>query len=201
MAKTFDISRVGHVGIQVTDFDRSLQWYTQTLGLTLTGKWPMGEDGAIAFMRFNEDHHNIVLFTHPTEVDDETKNLGYNGLQHIAMEVEDRDEWLKALADLRRKRRAHHPRADDSRPRRCHGRACQLHGRQRQQVLLLQGPRRQPLGDLLRNDEGAQQRAVPPPRIRRRIRQPSSGLGEPLQRHAGPVTDLRWNLLCPIKGA
>ena len=103
MAKTFDISRVGHVGIQVTDFDRSLQWYTQTLGLTLTGKWPMGEDGAIAFMRFNEDHHNIVLFTHPTEVDDETKNLGYNGLQHIAMEVEDRDEWLKALADLRRK--------------------------------------------------------------------------------------------------
>ena len=32
MAKTFDISRVGHVGIQVTDFDRSLQWYTQTLG-------------------------------------------------------------------------------------------------------------------------------------------------------------------------
>jgi catechol 2,3-dioxygenase-like lactoylglutathione lyase family enzyme len=102
MAKSFDISRVGHIGIQVTDFDRSLQWYTQTLGLTLTGKWPMGEDGAIAFMRFNEDHHNIVLFTHPTEVDDETKNLGYNALQHVAMEVADRDEWLKALADLRR---------------------------------------------------------------------------------------------------
>ena len=103
MAKTFNISRVGHVGIQVTNFDRSLEWYTGTLGLTLTGKWPMGEDGAIAFMRFNEDHHNIVLFTHPTEVDDETRNLGYNGLQHIAMEVRDRDEWLKALADLRRK--------------------------------------------------------------------------------------------------
>ena len=103
MAKSFNISRVGHIGIQVTDFDRSLQWYTQTLGLTLTGKWPMGEDGAIAFMRFNEDHHNIVLFTHPTEVDDETKNLGYNALQHVAMEVADRDEWLKALADLRRK--------------------------------------------------------------------------------------------------
>ena len=103
MAKTFNISRVGHVGIQVTNFDRSLDWYTGTLGLTLTGKWPMGEDGAIAFMRFNEDHHNIVLFTHPTEVDDETRNLGYNGLQHIAMEVRDRDEWLKALADLRRK--------------------------------------------------------------------------------------------------
>ena len=103
MAKTFNISRVGHVGIQVTDFDRSLEWYTKTLGLTLTGKWPMGEDGAIAFMRFNEDHHNIVLFTHPTEVDNATRNLGYNGLQHIAMEVKDRDEWLKALADLRRK--------------------------------------------------------------------------------------------------
>ena len=32
MAKTFDISRVGHVGIQVTNFDRSLEWYTGTLG-------------------------------------------------------------------------------------------------------------------------------------------------------------------------
>lgn len=103
MAKSFDISRVGHVGVQVTDFDRSLKWYTEVLGLTLTGKWPMGEDGAVAFMRFNEDHHNIVLFTHPTDVDDETRGLGYNALQHIAMEVEDRDEWLKALAGIRRK--------------------------------------------------------------------------------------------------
>lgn len=103
MATAFTISRVGHVGIQVTDLDKSLKWYRDILGLTLTGRWPMGEAGEMAFMRFSDDHHNIVLFTHPTPVTDENRHAGYNALQHIAMEVEDRDEWLKALADLRQK--------------------------------------------------------------------------------------------------
>jgi catechol 2,3-dioxygenase-like lactoylglutathione lyase family enzyme len=103
MAKGFTIRRVGHVGIQVTDVDRSIRWYRDVLGLTLTGRWPMGESGAMAFMRFTDDHHNIVLFTHPTPVTDENRHAGYNALQHVALEVADRDEWLKALADLRRK--------------------------------------------------------------------------------------------------
>ncbi len=103
MARGFTISRVGHVGIQVTDIDRSLEWYQNILGLTLTGRWPMGENGAMAFMRFTDDHHNIVLFTHPTPVTDENRDAGFNGLQHIAFEVDSRDEWLRALTDLRRK--------------------------------------------------------------------------------------------------
>jgi catechol 2,3-dioxygenase-like lactoylglutathione lyase family enzyme len=103
MAKGFTISRVGHVGIQVTDVGRSIAWYRDILGLTLTGRWPMGEHGEMAFMRFTDDHHNIVLFTHPTKVTDENRHAGYNALQHIAMEMESRDEWLKALADLRSK--------------------------------------------------------------------------------------------------
>ena len=103
MAKGFTISRVGHIGIQVTNVDRSLNWYRDILGLTVTGRWPMGENGEMAFMRFTDDHHNIVLFTHPTRVTDENRHAGYNALQHIALEVADRDEWLKALADLKRK--------------------------------------------------------------------------------------------------
>ncbi|MEE8519685.1 MAG: VOC family protein [Dehalococcoidia bacterium] len=104
MGKGFSINRVGHVGIHVTDMDRSLEWYRDILGLTLTGRWPLGGPGKeLAFMRFDDDHHNIVLFTHPTPVDAETWDSGFNGLQHIAMEIEDRDEWLKALADLQRK--------------------------------------------------------------------------------------------------
>ena len=102
MSKAFTISRVGHVGIQVTNVDRSLAWYRDVLGLTVTGRWGMG-DGEIAFMRFGDDHHNIVLFTHPREVTDENRNTGFNGLNHIALEVESRDEWLKALAELREK--------------------------------------------------------------------------------------------------
>jgi catechol 2,3-dioxygenase-like lactoylglutathione lyase family enzyme len=103
MARGFTISRVGHIGIQVTDVDRSITWYRDVLGLTVTGRWPMGENGEMAFMRFTDDHHNIVLFTHPTRVTDENRNAGYNALQHIALEVADRDEWLRALADLKRK--------------------------------------------------------------------------------------------------
>ena len=103
MAKAFTIDRVGHVGIQVTDMDRSLEWYRDILGLTLTGRWPMGENGEMAFMRFGDCHHDLVLFTHPTPVTDENRNSGYNGLQHIAMEIPNRDEWLKALNDLRSK--------------------------------------------------------------------------------------------------
>ena len=101
MGKPFRISRVGHVGIQVTDVDRSLAWYTGTLGLTLTGRWEAGA-GEVVFMRFDDDHHNIVLFTHPSPVDPESKG-GYSALQHIALEIESRDEWLKALADLERR--------------------------------------------------------------------------------------------------
>jgi catechol 2,3-dioxygenase-like lactoylglutathione lyase family enzyme len=103
MAKGFTISRVGHVGIQVTDVGRSVEWYRDILGLTLTGRWPMGEHGEMAFMRFTDDHHNVVLFTHPTKVTEANRHAGYNALQHIALEVADRDEWLRALADLRHK--------------------------------------------------------------------------------------------------
>ena len=103
MVKAFTIDRVGHVGIQVTDMDRSLEWYRDILGLTLTGRWPMGENGEMAFMRFGDCHHDLVLFTHPTPVTDENRNSGYNALQHIAMEISNRDEWLKALNDLRSK--------------------------------------------------------------------------------------------------
>src|SRR5262245_48062019 len=85
MARGFTISHVGHVGIQVTDLGKSLEWYRDVLGLTLTGRWPMGEHGEMAFMRFTEDHHNIVLFTHPTKVTEENRYAGYNALQHIAL--------------------------------------------------------------------------------------------------------------------
>jgi catechol 2,3-dioxygenase-like lactoylglutathione lyase family enzyme len=102
MSNGFTISRVGHVGIHVTDVDRSLAWYRDILGLTVTGRWTLG-GGEAVFMRFDEDHHNIVLFTHPGDVAEEDRHAGFNGLNHIALEVEGRDEWLKALANLREK--------------------------------------------------------------------------------------------------
>ena len=99
MDQPFRISRVGHVGIQVTKMDRSLDRYTNTLGLTFTGRWPHGEGGELCFLRVTDDHHNIVLFTHPTELNPDTRDLGYQPLQNIALEGDGRDKWLKALAE------------------------------------------------------------------------------------------------------
>jgi catechol 2,3-dioxygenase-like lactoylglutathione lyase family enzyme len=98
----FTINRVGHVGINVTNMDRSLEWYLGVLGMTLTGRWPWGPNGEMSFIRFTDDHHNMVLFTHRTEVDPNAQGA-YLPLQHIALEIENRDEWLVALAELQRK--------------------------------------------------------------------------------------------------
>ena len=97
MAGKFTIDHVGHVGIYVSDLDRSIAWYTEALGLTFRGRWPYGE-GEIVFLRFHENHHDIVLMPAPQGWDDKNSSR----LQHTAMEIGSRDEWLKALAELKR---------------------------------------------------------------------------------------------------
>jgi len=97
----FTMKRVGHVGIHVTDMDKSLKFYSEVVGCTVTGRWPRGEDLELTFLRFGEMHHDMVLFTHPTQVDPNSSEKGFNGLNHLAIELEDRDEWLKALSHMR----------------------------------------------------------------------------------------------------
>ena len=97
MTAKFTIARVGHVGIYVSDLEAAVAWYTGVLGLTLTGRWPTPGGGEIVFLRFQENHHDIVLMPKPEVV---AGNPVVNRLQHIAMEMENRDEWLKALAAL-----------------------------------------------------------------------------------------------------
>ena len=101
MTRKFTVSRVGHVGIYVSDVDRSIDWYTAVLGLTLTGRWPMPGSGEIVFLRFGDYHHDIVLMSNPAQ-NQTGESGGSNRLHHIAMVIESRDEWLKALAELKR---------------------------------------------------------------------------------------------------
>ena len=98
MEGRFKISRIGHVGIYVSDIDRSIAWYRDILGLTLTGRWPTPDGKEIVFLRFGENHHDIVLRPGLNNVKSEEGNR----LQHIAMEIDGRDEWLKALSKLKR---------------------------------------------------------------------------------------------------
>jgi catechol 2,3-dioxygenase-like lactoylglutathione lyase family enzyme len=101
MTEKFRISGLGHVGIWVADLDRSIKWYTEILGLTLTGRWPTRTGGEIVFLRFNENHHDLVLMP-KSDLTAKSKPSNENRLQHIAMMIEGRHEWLKALAQLKR---------------------------------------------------------------------------------------------------
>ena len=46
------LGRVGHIGIHVSDVDRSIDFYRRVLGLKLTGRWGPPDIGRpICFMR------------------------------------------------------------------------------------------------------------------------------------------------------
>ena len=104
-----NVQRIGHVGIHVTDTDRSLKFYREVLGLKLTGNWgPPDFDGRICFMRCEEMHHNLVLFEAPEDADRAGFYTGDsaarkdNGVHHIAFETASREDWLDALAHVRK---------------------------------------------------------------------------------------------------
>lgn len=80
------VTRVGHVGLQVTDLDRSLAFAEQILGLRLARR-----DPTAAYLTCNARHHELVL----TEGD-------RLGCDHLALEVADAetlDRFRNDVAD------------------------------------------------------------------------------------------------------
>ena len=88
------LSRVGHIGVHVSDMDRSIEFYRQALGLKITGRWGPPDFGRpICFMRISDKHHDVVLF----ELPEDAKKAGVTsidsrirkspGIDHIAFEV------------------------------------------------------------------------------------------------------------------
>ena len=54
------VRKIGHVGILVADVQRSLDFYTDVMGFTVTSLRKDGEGEVVgAFMRFDEEHHNF----------------------------------------------------------------------------------------------------------------------------------------------
>jgi catechol 2,3-dioxygenase-like lactoylglutathione lyase family enzyme len=96
-----NIAGIGHVGILVSDFEKSFKFYTEILGCKVTNrrKRPDGSEGA--FLRFDETHHDFVIATAPAGVDVSSNVPSRERLiQQIAFRVENRDEFLRALAHL-----------------------------------------------------------------------------------------------------
>ena len=55
------IKRVGHVGILVSDFERSFEFYTKVLGCKVTSRRRRPDGAETAFLRFDETHHDFVI--------------------------------------------------------------------------------------------------------------------------------------------
>ena len=102
------LGRVGHIGIHVSNIDRSIDFYRRVLNLKLTGRWGPPDIGRpICFMRIDDKHHDVVLF----ELPEDARRAGVAvansslrrapGLDHIAFEVNSREDWLLALDHVR----------------------------------------------------------------------------------------------------
>ena len=94
----FQLRKIGHVVLNVTDLDASLRFYTQVLGLEVSDRYPDSMvPGGMVFLRCNTDHHGVALVGG-------TRKSERTSLNHFAFEVGSLDEVFRARAWLREHR-------------------------------------------------------------------------------------------------
>ena len=93
----FRISKIGHVVLNVSDLERSVRFYTQVLGFSVSDVYPAEMvPGGMVFMRCNADHHGVAL------VGSLKRGSESAELNHLAFEVTTLDEVLRARDHLRK---------------------------------------------------------------------------------------------------
>ncbi len=93
----FQLGKIGHVALYVSDVEASRRFYTDVLGFEVSDE--MGEEmvpGGAVFLRCNPDHHGIALFRA------KGPNPSGAGLNHMAFEVPTLDDVFRARAHLRK---------------------------------------------------------------------------------------------------
>jgi len=91
----FRVTKIGHVVLNVTDIERSLDFYTRVMGFEVSDVYPDSMmPGRMAFLRFSEDHHGIAL------VGGAEGQSRSRELHHMAFEVATLDEVFRARAHL-----------------------------------------------------------------------------------------------------
>ncbi len=61
----FDIRKIGHIVLRVTDLARSVDFYTRVLGFRVSDVYPEAMmPGGMVLMRFGADHHGVALAPH-----------------------------------------------------------------------------------------------------------------------------------------
>jgi catechol 2,3-dioxygenase len=93
----FRISKIGHVVLNVSDLARSVEFYTQVLGFSVSDVYPEAMvPGGMVFMRCNADHHGVALVG---SMKGASPNIELN---HFAFEVGTLDEVLRARDHLQK---------------------------------------------------------------------------------------------------
>src|SRR5215510_2660166 len=93
----FDLKKLGHVVLNVSDLEASVRFYTEVLGLQVSDRYPdTMVPGGMVFMRVNTDHHGVALVGGAGKRDTTgAEHLGRavgNPLNHFAFEVGSPDE-------------------------------------------------------------------------------------------------------------
>ena len=93
----FQLRKIGHVVLNVSDLEASRRFYTEVLGLEISDVYSDSvRPGGVVFMRVNADHHGIALFGGASKV-------AKSSLNHFALEVGTPDEVFRARAWLRKR--------------------------------------------------------------------------------------------------
>jgi catechol 2,3-dioxygenase-like lactoylglutathione lyase family enzyme len=92
----FELRKLGHVVLNVSDLDASVRFYTEVLGLQVSDRYPdTMVPGGMVFMRVNPDHHGVALVGGASKLDK-------SSLNHFAFEVGSPDEVFRARAWLQK---------------------------------------------------------------------------------------------------
>lgn len=84
--------QIGHVHLKVSDLERSIQFYRDVLGMTLTQRF----GSQAAFMSWGGYHHHLGLNTWQSKGGSPPAR-GTTGLFHFAVLFSDRASWLMAV--------------------------------------------------------------------------------------------------------
>jgi catechol 2,3-dioxygenase len=92
----FQLRKIGHVVLNVSDLDAAVRFYTAVLGLEISDRYPDSMvPGGMVFLRCNTDHHGVALVGGAPGLERTTLN-------HFAFEVGTPDEVFRARGWLRR---------------------------------------------------------------------------------------------------
>jgi catechol 2,3-dioxygenase-like lactoylglutathione lyase family enzyme len=90
----FQLRKIGHVVLNVTDLEASVRFYTELLGLQVSDRYPDSMvPGGMVFLRCNTDHHGVALVGGAPRSE-------RTSLNHFAFEVGGLDDVFRARAWL-----------------------------------------------------------------------------------------------------